>query len=185
MQIALMNCILFMMVDVMRGNFETAVLHLHNGMEILGRWQRENPNDIPRAEGSVQANLIQVFHQLGFKTSPEAYSFTPFSFEDLEYPTTSDLAEARRAIDDLTKEGLRLIRLGAVITFEAQPQGQQNSNSWSLAREVSTQRARLSHWSYKFESLASRTVSSTTQALSIEKDEEISELRIMHLSALI
>jgi hypothetical protein len=71
-EIALINCLLLVLLCFVRGNFSTAVLHLHNGMEILSRWPMGlDFSTMPN--GSLESNIIQVFHHLSFKTAPSEY----------------------------------------------------------------------------------------------------------------
>jgi hypothetical protein len=174
---ALINCVLFVMLDFVRGNFSTAVLHLHNGMEILGKW-REKLDFSMMVEGSLGSNILQVFHHLSFQTAPNEYHLDPDEAPDYGPDPTSftGLLGAQISIEHLSQQSLRLIRLGAVLSQNSQDIPQ----TAALQQEVKDHTARLDGWARRLDML----LSSLGNDLTVEEEECVHELRIMHLSSL-
>ena len=176
-EIALINCALFVILDFVRGNFPTAVLHLHNGMEILGKWRKEL--DFPfMVEGSLESNILKVFHHLSFQTEPNDYHLDVDECPDYGPDPNgfTGLLGAQISIEHLSQQSLRLIRLGAVISLN--PQDFDRISSFDREREEHM--ARLGSWSQRLGML----LSSLGDDLTSEEEESINELRIMHLSSL-
>jgi hypothetical protein len=172
-EIALMNCILVTMLDFMVGNFATALIHLHNGQEILNKWRRERQMGQKFAEGSLEDNLAQILHQLSFRTSDD--DIDPQVHREmgiLEAMPFSDLYGARKSIDYLTKEGLRIIRMNTVTALTKQV----HDEASFMDLELDLHRARLGQWLQEFECLTMKGFSSD------EDNEIIEELRMMHTS---
>jgi hypothetical protein len=176
-EIALINCALFVMLDFVRGNFSTAVLHLHNGMEILGKWRRELDVTM-MVEGSLEFNILQVFHHLSFQTEPNEYHLDVDECPDYGPDPTSftGLLGAQISIEHLSQQSLRLIRLGAVLSLNPQDL----ARIAALDQEVKEHTSRLDGWSQQLDML----LSSLGDDLTAEEEETIHELRIMHLSSL-
>lgn len=176
-EIALINCILFVMLDFVRGNFSTAVLHLHNGMEILGKW-RKGLDFSQMVDRSLESNILQVFHHLSFQTEPTEYHLNIDDSPDYGPDPTSftGLLGAHISIEHLSQQSLRLIRLGAVISLKPQD----FPRVAALEQDVKEHTARLDGWSQRLDAL----VSLMGDDLALEEEECIHELRVMHLSSL-
>lgn len=175
-EIALINSILFVILDRLRGNFSTAVLHLHNGMEILGRWQKGLDLSM-MAEGSLESNILLVFHHLSFQTSPNEYHLSDKTPDYSPDPTRfTGLYEARICIQHLLQQSLRLIRLGAVRSLNPQDL----ESLADLEQDVQEHMAKLDGWSQRLNML----LLSFGDNLTVEEDESIHELRGIHLVSL-
>jgi hypothetical protein len=176
-EIALINCILFVMLDFVRGNFSTAVLHLHNGMEILGKWRKQLDFSM-MVEGSLESNILQVFHQLSFQTTPEEFHLNIDDEPDYGPDPTSftGLLGAQMSIEHLSQQSLRLIRLGAVLSLTPQD----FARIATLELDVKEHTARLDGWSQRLDKL----MFSLGDNLTADEEESIHELRVMHLSSL-
>lgn len=176
-EIALINCILFVYLDFLRGNFSTAMLHLHNGMEILGKWQKELDLSLI-AEGSLKWNILQVFHHLSFQTSPNEYHLSDRTPDYGPDPTTfTDLFGAQICIEHLAQQSLRLIRLAAIRSLSPIDL----ASLVDLEQQVNKHMGKLDGWSQRLNIL----VSSFGDNLTSEEDDSIHSLRGMHLSSLI
>lgn len=175
-EIALINCILFVLLDYMVGNFATALLHLHNGQEILNKWGKTRAVGQDSREGSLEDNLTQILHQLSFRTSLD--DIDPLAHLEIDDPALFvDLHTARRCLEYLMAEGLRIVRTETV-TALAKQGSHEKSN---VAYEVASQRGRLERWSTKFEPLAFAMEGVADNG----EDDDIEDLRVIHMSALI
>lgn len=175
-EIALINSVLFVMLEFVRGNFSTAILHLHNGMEILGKWRKELDFST-MVEGSLESNILQVFHHLSFQTEPSEYHLTDETPDYGPDPTSfTGLLGAQISIEHLSQQRLRLIRLGAVLSLNPQ----NLARIAAFEQELKGHTARLDGWSQRLDML----LPSLGDDLTMEEEESIHELRTVHLSSL-
>ncbi|KAF4629996.1 hypothetical protein G7Y89_g8144 [Cudoniella acicularis] len=67
--VALVNCILFVMIDFIFGNIETAMFHLHSGREIMKRRKQRNLKSEPPTEKSLEGGLVYIFGSMNLPSA--------------------------------------------------------------------------------------------------------------------
>lgn len=175
--IALINSALFVMIDFIWGNYATALVHLHCGIEILRRWQKERLGDRPVVEGSIEDSLIKVFESLSSRPSMTNGPSADIMSDNPEGGAFATLAAAQQAMNLLQAERSQLIRLGARVRGGVD----KLCRSTKLKDLVAAHRTKLDTWSKKFEALVPCLESHLTN-----RDEEIiDELRITNLTSII
>ncbi|KUJ09393.1 uncharacterized protein LY89DRAFT_286120 [Mollisia scopiformis] len=174
-EVALMVCALFVIFNFVSGNSLAAIFHMHNGVEILSRWKSSKIGNRVLSEGSLEKNLITLFGRLSHQSTsldesiPELRPHMPtmISFPSLQVAGTS--------MESLVREGLRLVRIGAVLAYNPQA-----AVRWDdLELQASGFLADLSQWLSQFESLVA-----TLPIPRNDGDEgQIYRLRVMYLTA--
>jgi cholestenol delta-isomerase len=172
-EVALMVCALFVIYNFIIGNFTAAVFHMHNGIEIMSRWKASKIGDRVLSEGSLEKNLITLFGRLSYGSrslddpvpSPEPQSPTITSF--------STLQTAKASMHLLTQDGIRLVRIGAVLAHNPQAAERWNDLDIQTSQYLNT----LSQWHGEFENL----LTANPLPHSEEDKGNISVLRMNHL----
>ncbi|CZR62988.1 uncharacterized protein PAC_12885 [Phialocephala subalpina] len=174
-EVALMSCALFVIFNFIAGNFIAAFFHMHNGIEILSRWKTSKVGSRILAEDSLEKNLITLFGRISFHSSSLDDPAPILEFDDPLASSFPTLQNAKIAMDSLTRGGIRLVRIGAVLAYNPQA-----AESWDdLDFQASAHLLDLTRWLSKFDTLvASLPVPYTT-----EDEGTIDILRIMHLAA--
>jgi hypothetical protein len=118
-----MCCVLFICLEFLRGNIDTAISHLHSGLEIMAAWQDRNRTllhhkAIPMTSEphSIPDNLVQMFSRLTIQSmlcdrDPTA-DFPRHSESDLLLFTPAvfpSLQAARISLDFLMKISLQFL----------------------------------------------------------------------------
>lgn len=145
----------------------------------MEKWRREYTGHGFLSQNSLRDNMAQLIFQLGFRSgsTEDDDSKLQAEIDNPELHPFPDVKSARRSIKYLTREGLRIVRIGTVMSLS-----KQNSPSrLSVNTEVVTQRARLERWRMKFDS----RVTSLQRSTHMGEDEIIEELKIMHVSAFV
>ncbi|KAE8454595.1 hypothetical protein EG329_000218 [Mollisiaceae sp. DMI_Dod_QoI] len=174
-EVALMSCALFVIFNFISGNFTDAVFHMHNGIEIMSRWKASKVGTRALSEGSLEKNLITLFGRLSFQSSslddplpePEPDDPTVVSFPSLQ--------AAKMTMNSLSRQGIRLVRIGAVLAHNSQAA----ERSDDLEIRASAHLVDLSGWLEKFKAL----VAILPTPYSIDDEGTIDMLRIMHVAA--
>lgn len=165
-KLTLLCCILFVTLEILRGNSDSAVVHLHSGLQILTNWREDQ---VARAtnieEDSIEDNLIQILDRLSFQS---CLCENPLSYLHPKIPligkpvynddsaTFPNLVAARNSLNWLSKEALRLIR-------DAQEPVTSHEGE-TLIAEFAAHRVRFSTWSTKFTLLLSAQENTLTTA---------------------
>lgn len=157
------------------------MLHLHNGQNILNKWHSEDtPSHQSFSESSLRDNLSQIHYQLSFRTSHLSTGnddpMPQYELDDPDIHAFANLYSARRALDFLTAESLRIVRIGRVASLTNQSVHERGL----IDDEVTMQRARLDNWAMKFDNILAGSVEGST-----EDYVAMEELEIMHTSAII
>lgn len=174
-EVALMVCALFVFYNFILGNFTTAVFHMHNGIEIMSRWKASKVGDRILREGSLEKNLITLFGRLSYQSS-SLDDPTPTPEPQIPtVPSFSTLQAAKVSLYLLTREGIRMVRIGAVLAHNPQATERWDDLDIQTAKYLFA----LSQWHSKFENL----VASNPTPYSEADKGSISILRIMHLAS--
>jgi hypothetical protein len=157
-EITLMCCVLFICLEFLRGNIDTAISHLHSGLEIMAAWRARNRrllNDaglhIASEPHSIPDNLVQMFSRLTIQSmlcgrDPTA-DFPRYSEADLLLLTPAvfpSLQAARISLDYLMKMSLQFLRESYERShFQIQPEAKYRLDNltnaldkWSLAFDL-------------------------------------------------
>lgn len=153
-QVILMCCVLFICLEFLRGNIDTAILHLHSGLEIMAGWSARNrklllDESLPIASlpESIPDNLAQMFSRLAIQSmlcgrAPPAgrpkvseanlLTLTPAVFTSLQ--------AARTSLDLLMKISLQFLQEGHERSIELSREAKQRLHNltstldkWSVA----------------------------------------------------
>lgn len=122
-EITLMCCVLFICLEFLRGNIDTAISHLHSGLEILAAWRARSRKPllnealpITSEPHSIPDNLVQMFSRLSIQSilcgrdplpripldSFDLITMTPAMFPSLQAASSS--------LDFLMKVSLQFLR---------------------------------------------------------------------------
>lgn len=171
-EVVLTSCAMFVVLNFMSGkNFNRAIFHMQHGVEILSRWKK----DRVICEGSLEDNLIALFGRISLDSSSMQETIPIDEQNDLDPNVFEDLSAASAALQALTKEGLRLIRMDVVLSNE----GEESLPRQGLKAQISGHKTNLFTWQSGFETFVSDPLSSST----LEQEDLINQLRILHLSA--
>jgi hypothetical protein len=144
----------------------------------MRKWRNERLGFEDFRPGSLEDNLTQVLHQLSFRTSyDDNDQYTHLEIDDHKHHAFADLSIAKRTMEFLMREGLRVVRVGTVLALTRQGSDAKSE----IGSEVSLQYRRLSRWSTRFEALADNM----HELLGYRDEEAIHELRVMHMTAMI
>ncbi|MCJ1258184.1 hypothetical protein MMC24_006015 [Lignoscripta atroalba] len=124
-EILLMTCILFFCLELLRGHYGTAMLHLHNGRNILydflSQGRHVAPGNIlilPSTSQSIECGLVEVFARLDIQSTsfgseaPQYHLLTEKSAPSAEIRIPEFFAsflEARQNLDMLMNAILRFL----------------------------------------------------------------------------
>lgn len=174
-EVALMSCALFVIFNFIAGNFTAAFFHMHNGIEILSRWKISKIGTRVLNEGSLEKNLITLFGRISFHSSSLDDSTTAAEVDDPTMLSFPALQDAKMAMDSLTRRGICLVRMGAVLAYNPQA-----AERWDdLDIQASGHLLDLSRWLSRFDAL----IASLPIPHATEDEGTIDTLRIMHLAA--
>lgn len=156
-EITLMCCVLFICLEFLRGNIDTAISHLHSGLEILAVWQARNRKllldealPITSEPQSVPDNLVQIFSRLSIQSMLCGRDPPPgnplISASDLVTMTPAvfpSLRAARASLDFLMKISLQFLRELQEPHFRIKPDAEYQLHNlknafdkWSLAFDL-------------------------------------------------
>jgi hypothetical protein len=126
-RILLMSCILFFSIELLRGHYGTAMLHLHNGRNILYDRLAQSPSVgpenvliLPSTSLSIEDELVEIFARLDIQSThfgsnaPRFRLLTETSAKSAETripETFSGLREARQNFDCLANAIYRFITI--------------------------------------------------------------------------
>ena len=114
-EVTLISCILFICLELLRGNYESAVAHLQSGLNIMNDWREKNSQStfsdasmsIPITR-PIEDDLVQLFARLDLHASflgttmPRPYLSSRFETPNT-FPSTlrsfSAISEARQCLD--------------------------------------------------------------------------------------
>lgn len=170
--VALMTGSLFVTTKFMWGDFATAVLHMHNEIEIFDSWSKRVGIEI--VEGSLEHNLSTLIQRQCFKSVAIDDPFARLSLQDDAFLMFADLTTAGLALLPLSREGLRLIRVHWLLVSSC-------DDAQVLAdfqTELENHRLLLRKWLAAFEIIVASKQGWTT----ICEDKEIDTFRLMYLS---
>jgi hypothetical protein len=173
--VAMITCSLFVILKFMLGEFSTAVLHMHNEIEIFDCWRKSKP--IQYAEGSLESNLTKLIeHQCFRSVSIEASKEVLYS-EDHELLLFRDFADAEQALLSLCREGLRLIRLHRILTSNFA----KSQLLTDFQNELAVHYVDLQIWLSRFEAI----LAIKQGCMSIEEERDGDKLNLMYLSTFV
>jgi hypothetical protein len=122
LRVALITCVLFISLDLIRGHFQTAQVHLQNGLKLLGDFRSDSMNvnfylvaslSGESADDWILAALFRLHVQVGLFN--EGYGKLNTIFNSLRPqlipPTFHAILEARLHLDQLTHQIIRLTEL--------------------------------------------------------------------------
>ncbi len=124
-EVTLMCCVLFICLEFLRGNIDTAMSHLHSGLEILAGWQARNRRlsrgaslPISSEPQSLPQNLAEIFSRLTIQSMlcgrvPPPVARAEQAGADLSTLTPAvfpSLKAARTSLDLLMKISLQFLR---------------------------------------------------------------------------
>ncbi|RDW62356.1 hypothetical protein BP6252_11789 [Coleophoma cylindrospora] len=184
-ELTLSCCVLFICIEFIRGNFTTAVLHLHNGLQILSKWRKTLPLE-KLTPLSLEDNLIRIFERLAFQSiltdKPLSHLHPKISTAEILQGTETDTAFpsfilARYALDHVVKEAFGFIRRGEEKAFlpDSSPEKVQ------LYHERQSHVDKFEQWSSKFESFVSKRQKSMT----VQETQGADDMRILQQVALL
>jgi hypothetical protein len=181
-EIAMINCVIYIVVDFLWGNVATSITHLHSGSEILKQWKKKQPEDRPVQPNSLEANLNRVYETMGHQVSDVAVK------EELgtgnANPDLADFetfADARKSIEMIATEGLRLVRQSSI----------DNDDSSTAERRAEIQnmesvhKGRLEVWRARFEGILKRSELDRSMKDNKKKKEDISTMLLLYLSSIV
>lgn len=173
--IALVNCLLFVVIDFMSGNKETAMIHLHSGVEILKRWRKERAKAKPPSKDSLEAAINQLFDTMGRQAKDR--TMKKMIDEDDTGPLSpfNDLPTARRSLERMATDSLDLFQKLSpsghrIKTDEVDPESRTIEDA---------QRTKLELWAFKFEG----HVNPLGTDLTLHQKKEVASMRVLYLSA--
>lgn len=157
-EITLMCCVLFICLEFLRGNIDTAISHLHGGLGIMAAWRARNRRllnneglHITSEPHSIPDDLVQMFSRLTIQSmlcgrDPMA-DFLRYSEADLLPFTPAvfpSLLAARISLDSLMKISLQFLRESHERShFQIQPEAKYRLDNitnaldqWSLAFDL-------------------------------------------------
>ncbi|KAH6674714.1 hypothetical protein B0J14DRAFT_20406 [Halenospora varia] len=173
--IALVNCLLFVVIDFMSGNKETAMIHLHSGVEILKRWRKERAKAKPPSKDSLEAAINQLFDTMGRQARDRTMKKMIDGDDSSPLSPFNDLSIARRSIEQMAKDSLKLFEKLSpsghrIKTDEVDPESRTIEDA---------QRTKLELWAFKFE----RHVNPLGADLTLDQKKEVASMRVLYLSA--
>ncbi|RDL41672.1 uncharacterized protein BP5553_01651 [Venustampulla echinocandica] len=173
-KLALINCLIFVIIDFLWGNVATAMVHVQSGADILERWRKKHGKEAD-VEGSLEAMLVTLFNGTNFGrfSAPTKKAMV----DEPERDYFVDLAAARQSIEDITGDANALDREGAA--HEDMPK-----DDLPTARNrapAEDHRQRLEVWASKFEGL----LSTLGPDLVPQQEEEIAAMRVLYFSGLV
>ncbi|KAL3422631.1 hypothetical protein PVAG01_06787 [Phlyctema vagabunda] len=183
-EITLACCIVFICIEFLRGNFATAVLHLHSGLQIMSKWRRDWPPDKVVTPLSLEDNLIRIFERLSFQSTltdkPLAHLHPDIQPPEVAYlgtgeETFSSLLIARYSLDYINKECLNIIREGKELCLMPDT----SERKMALEIEQRRQRVKIEQWSTKFD----RFMMEHETTMTARERTGAEEMRILQLVA--
>jgi hypothetical protein len=166
--VALITCGLFIILDVGWGDFPKAVIHIHNGVKILGRWKTNLlMSNRSIVAGSLEQSVIDLFASISHQTSLDDPD--PLTALRTEWPPSEEFKTLEMAeiwYEHINRKSIQLIR---IVVLEGR-----TSELDDILAEI---RTRSNWWGRSFRSL----VASMTGRMSLEEDETVDELWIKHL----
>lgn len=145
----------------------------------MNKWRLDRPMENGPEKGSLQDNMTQLLFHLGFRcgSSSDDDHFLQVEIDNPNPQPFSSLQSAKRSIEYLTREGLRIVRMGTTMTLTKQGA----LSRLTVNTDVVAQRSRLERWSMKFDSHVAKL-----RSCSPDVDSNIiEELSIMHMSAFV
>jgi len=118
-EIVLVNCILFVCIELLLGGVHEAITHVHNGVKIINAWKeskvKNTPERTPANDHLIGDVLVPIFEHLNCQTliydSPSPVN-PPDTDEnkELSFDSFSNLYHARNALLVLTSMGIKLAK---------------------------------------------------------------------------
>ncbi|KAK0105448.1 hypothetical protein ONS96_004835 [Cadophora gregata f. sp. sojae] len=174
-EVALTSCALFVVFNFLSGgNFARAVWHLQYGLEIFSRWRNGAGRHV--SEGSLEANLVELMNRISLDGQAMQETVPIEDRDDVDLSEFDDLVAAGKAMEALSKEGLRLIRLDVVLLSNGK---RDVSGRQFLDTQVTSHISHLAHWHARLEAI----IADPKFLLTTEDKDYINQLRILHLSA--
>lgn len=115
--VGLVSCFIFVMIEILRGNYDTAMLHYCNGLRILQTLRAKQRSNNGKTLGSdlIEKSLVPLFHRL--LTTGILYGVpTELAMSlvqrplDTPQPAFKSISEAQFAMHELRNQGLLFIR---------------------------------------------------------------------------
>jgi hypothetical protein len=157
-----MNCILFVCLELLRGHYRTAVLHLHNGWNILDYLAQSKSKEKYVGEGdvlilpdyaqTVEDSLIEIFARLGiqatnFRSNAPMWTLLPSTSagaSELQIPVAfGSQFEARQNLDALVNAIARFLSIAPDPAFH-------NDENVVAVTQRNTLLSKLRSWSSAF-----------------------------------
>lgn len=173
-ELALICCVVYIIVDFLWGNVATSIAHLQSGHAILKRRYR---NDKPSLAGSLQSNLSTIFDTMGHQAPDEEKEGANDNRSPSSLTDFSDLASARKSIETIATDGLRLARRSAIVGDGPDAV----SRKVELEEEEKSIEKELETWLTKFD----RFIKSSGDVFTVPEQHEIGIMRLLHLSAVV
>ncbi|KAH6678738.1 hypothetical protein B0J14DRAFT_583376 [Halenospora varia] len=171
-EIALINCIIFVVFNCMCGDVKTALAHLDSGGKVLDRWKDGQAGNT-ESQGDLKKDLSTVFLALGLESTGEKARRS----RD-RVPFTS-LEAAEEELKTVTEEiNMRTPRHRQ--NFQDEVKIHDVEQNKDIANNEEKHHQRLKQWTFKFEGL----VDSERQNFTAAQEEEMHCLRFKHLSTL-
>jgi hypothetical protein len=182
-EIAMINCVVYIVVDFLWGNVATSIAHLHSGSEILKQYRKKKPRGRVIQEDSLEANLLRVYDTMGHQVSDVAVK----EESDIDGGSNPELADfdsfagARNSIEKIATDGLRLVRQGSI----------ENDDNATLERRAELQmmesvhKGRLEVWRARFEVILTKSELDHSNKDDKQRKEDISTMLLLYLSSIV
>jgi hypothetical protein len=179
-EIAMINCVIYIVIDFLWGNVATSIAHLHSGSEILKQWKKKQPKGRQIQAASLEANLNTAYRTMKVPdVAGNNESGTGGS--DLGVTDFDNFADARSSIEIITTDGLGLVRQSSLndddeTTVERRAE---------ISRLENDHKNRLELWRARFEVVLTRSELETPMKDDMERKEDVSTMLLLYLSSIV
>jgi hypothetical protein len=178
-EVILVNCIVFIGLELLLGNTQGAMAHLRCGIRILRTWQeRSSDNSSPYSE-LMGRYLMPIFRHMNLHASA---MYGPLALPQPEHLSVrkvkrheifKDLVEARAVLLDIMNEGLLLANQRS--TF-----GEKPSRDKAAFQQKQSLLSRGRHWEKAFDALLSEP---SKKFLDLQDSQKAALLKLKHKTA--
>ena len=179
-EVAMINCVIYIVVDFLWGNVATSIAHLHSGSEILKQWKKKLPRNREVDETSLEANFTRVYDTMAHQASEVAVKqeigTTNLSPDCTDFENFTD---ARSSIEAIATDGLHLVR---PISLEHDVTATTERRQ-ELQKSDSVHKARLDTWRARFEGILTKSELDRANKNSKQRKEDISTMLLLYLSS--
>jgi hypothetical protein len=181
-EIAMINCVIYIVVDFLWGNVATSIAHLHSGSEILKQWKRKQPKGRQIQASSLEANLNTAYETMNHQVSDVAVkNESEDAPPDPEVSDFDNFADARISIERIATEVMQLVRQSSL----------NNDDETTVERRAEIQRVESAHknrlmlWRARFEEVLTRSELDRSKKDDKQRKEDISTMLLLYLSSIV